>query len=162
ILTTLMGCLIPGPEAPPGGSGLPAPRNFRTRLLSRAVTKLGDILATGVRRRINDIRAGHGLPPMAGSVNAQMATLPLYIVPSLPELDYDRNDLPTSVHYVGSCVWNKPTKSTPPAWLDELPTDRPWVHITEGTAHYNDPFLLRAAAAGLADLPVQVILTTGP
>ena len=29
ILTTLMGCLIPGPDSPPGGLGLPSPRDFR-------------------------------------------------------------------------------------------------------------------------------------
>src|SRR5262249_26930559 len=42
-----------------------------------------------------------------------------------------------------------------------VPTGRPWVHVTEGTSHYQDHFLLRAAAEGLADAPVVAILTTG-
>jgi MGT family glycosyltransferase len=162
ILTTLMGCLIPGPDAPPGGSGLPAPHDFRSRLRAKTVTIVADILAIGVRRRINRIRARNGLRPMKGSVNAHMASLPLYIVPSLRELDYGRQDLPPSVHYVGACIWNRPSTSVQTSWMEELPTDRPWVHVTEGTAHYRDPFLLRAAARGLANHPMQVILTTGP
>jgi MGT family glycosyltransferase len=39
--------------------------------------------------------------------------------------------------------------------------DRPWVHVTEGTAQYQEPFLLRAAARGLGGQPLEVILTTG-
>jgi MGT family glycosyltransferase len=162
ILTTLMGCLIPGPEAPPGGPGLPSPRNFRTRLLARGVARLGDLLAVGVRRHINGIRAGHGLPRLQPSVNAHMARLPLYLIPSVRELDYGRNDLPPSVHYVGPCIWNKPGDAAAPAWLADLPADQPWVHVTEGTAHYQEPVVLRAAARGLANVPLQVILTTGP
>ena len=161
ILTTLMGCLIPGPDAPPWGPGLPPPRGRAKRLLARVVTKGGDMLAVGVRRRVNEIRAGYGLPPMKGSVNAFMARLPLYLVPSVAALDYDRHDLPPSVHYVGPCIWNKPSSAPAPEWLAEVPADRPWVHVTEGTAHYQDPFVLRAAAQGLANRPMEVIMTTG-
>lgn len=162
ILTTLMGCLIPGPEAPPGGLGLPSPRDFQTRMLSSAATRLGDLLAIGVRRHINEIRARHGLPRLRPSVNAHMARLPLYLIPSVRELDYGRRDLPPSVHYVGPCIWNKPADAPAPPWLDDLPTDRPVVHVTEGTAHYQKPVVLRAAARGLAGLPMEAILTTGP
>jgi MGT family glycosyltransferase len=35
------------------------------------------------------------------------------------------------------------------------------VHATEGTAQYQEPFLLRAAARGLAGSPLELILTTG-
>ena len=91
-----------------------------------------------------------------------MARLPLYLIPSVRELDYDRHDLPASVQYVGPCVWNKPSEAPSPAWFSSVPTDRPWVHVTEGTAHYQDPFVLRAAARGLADLSAEVIMTTGP
>ena len=33
----IISCTIPGPDAPPFGLGLPRPRNWYTRLLSRAV-----------------------------------------------------------------------------------------------------------------------------
>jgi MGT family glycosyltransferase len=35
------------------------------------------------------------------------------------------------------------------------------VHVTEGTLHVEDPFVLRAAVQGLGNLPFEVILTTG-
>ena len=34
-------CMIPGPDAPPFGLGLPKPRNFRTRLVARARGRSG-------------------------------------------------------------------------------------------------------------------------
>jgi len=63
---------------------------------------------------------------------------------------------------VGPCVWNRPSQDPAPTWLDELPTDRPWVHVTEGTVHSQEPFVLRAAMRGLAHEKMEVILTTGP
>jgi MGT family glycosyltransferase len=65
------------------------------------------------------------------------------------------------VHYIGPCVWTRPTGAGSLDWLNELPVDRPWVHATEGTAQYQEPFLLRAAARGLGGQPLEVILTTG-
>jgi MGT family glycosyltransferase len=162
VSSTLMGCLIPGPDAPQWGLGLPPPRNRASRLLARAASGATDLLATGFRHRLDRIRARHGLPPMGTSVNAFMGRLPLYLVPSIPSLDYNRRDLPPSVHYIGPSVWSKPTGEPAPAWLDALPRDRPLVHVTEGTMHYQDPFVLRAAAQGLASAPVQVVMTSGP
>jgi len=121
-----------------------------------------DLMARGLRRRVDQIRADYGLPPTGCSVNAFTGRLPLYLVPSIPELDYNRRDLPRSVHYVGPCVWNKPNQELTPTWLAEIPSDRPWVHVTEGTAHYQEPFLLRAAVQGLGHEPYEAILTTGP
>ena len=161
LLTQMIGSMIPGPDAPPWGPGLPPPRTFGTRLLAR-VAQLGvDVVAHNMRRHVNRIRVQYGLRPMGCSVNAFTGRLPLYLIPSVPELDYNRRDQPPNVHYVGPCVWTKPAGAESLDWLNELPVNRPWVHATEGTAHYQDPFLLRATARGLADQPVEVILTTG-
>jgi MGT family glycosyltransferase len=162
ILSTLLVCLVPGPEAPAWGLGLPPLRNLRSRLLARAADLATDLFAAPMRRRVDRIRAAHGLAPMGCSVNAFTGRLPLYLVPGLPELDYNRGDLPPSVHYVGPCVWNKPSRAAPPSWLEQIPADRPWVHVTEGTIHAQDPFVLRAAMRGLANERMEVILTTGP
>ena len=91
-----------------------------------------------------------------------LGRLPLYVVASVPELDLDRHDLPASVRYVGPLLWHPPDPPGTTEWLDTIPADRAWVHVTEGTSHYQDPFVLRAAAAGLARAPYEVILTTGP
>jgi MGT family glycosyltransferase len=159
--STMMGSMIPGPDAPPWGPGLPPPRTFGTRLLARAVQLGVDLVAHNMRRQVNRIRAEYGLGPMGCSINAFTGRLPLYLIPSLPELDYNRRDQPSHVHYVGPCVWTKPAGGAPPDWLNDLPTDRRWVHATEGTAQYQEPFLLRAVAQGLAGQGLEVILTTG-
>ncbi len=159
--STFMGPLIPGRDAPPWGFGLPPPRTPASRLRAAAITAVMDMLARGSRRRINELRAGQGLGPLGCSVNEFTGRLPLYLVGNIPALDYDRRDLPPTVHYVGPCTWNPPTDDQTEAWLDALPRDQPWVHVTESTLRHADPFLLRAAAQGLAHRPVEVVMTTG-
>jgi len=161
LLTQMIGSMIPGPDAPPWGPGLPPPRTFGTRLLARAVQLGTDIVAYNMRRNVNRIRARYGLRPMGCSVNEFTGRLPLYLIPSVPELDYNRRDQPSNVHYIGPCVWTRPAGGRSLEWLNTIPTGRPWVHATEGTAQYQQPFLLRAAAQGLASQPLEVILTTG-
>ena len=161
LLTQMIGSMIPGPDGPPWGPGLRPPRTFTTKLLSRVVQVGTDIVTYNMRRNLNRIRAQYALPPMGCSVNAFTGRLPLYLIPSVPELDYNRRDQPANVHYIGPCVWTRPAGIPAPEWFSSLSTDRPWVHATEGTAQYQEPFLLRAAARGLANQNMEVILTTG-
>lgn len=130
-------------------------------MLARVAQVGVDIVAHNMRRHVDNIRAQYGLKPMGCSVNAFTGRLPLYLIPSVPELDYNRRDQPPNVHYIGPCVWTRPAGAAPLDWLDTLPRDRPWIHATEGTAQYQEPFLLRAASRGLANERVEVILTTG-
>jgi MGT family glycosyltransferase len=160
LLTQMIGSMIPGPDAPPWGPGLPPPRTFGTRLLARAAQVGVDIVARNMRRNVDRIRARYGLGPMGCSVNEFAGRLPLYLIPSVPDLDYNRRDQPANVHYIGPCVWTRPGAALPD-WLNTLPGDRPWVHVTEGTAQYQEPFLLRASARGLGDQPLEVVMTTG-
>ena len=159
--STFMGPLIPGPEAPPLGFGLRPPRTRPGRAAARALTRLTEAAGTGLRRRVDAIRAEHGLPPLGESVNRYTARLPLYLVGNIRQLDYSRRDLPLTVHYVGNCICYPPAKPGTAEWLRRIPGDRPWVHVTESTLAFGDPFLLRAAAHGLAREPVEVIITTG-
>ncbi len=160
LVSPLITSQLPGPQAPAPGGLVPAATR-RAQLLNAGVEQLKLLLTRPMRRRIDEIRAAHGLGPLGGSVTASWARLPLYLVLSVPELDYLRRDLPASVQYVGPCLWH-PTE--PPGtrdWLDGLPSDRPWVHVTEGTSHFQEPVVLRAAARGLADGPWEAILTSG-
>jgi UDP:flavonoid glycosyltransferase YjiC (YdhE family) len=161
LLSPLIYAVIPGPDIPPLGSRVGVPRRRRTRARARVVSAIGALLARPGRRRIDQLRANHGLPPLEGSVNEVLGRLPLYLVASLLELDLDRRDLPPSVRYVGPVLWHPPDPPGTTEWLDTVRADRPWVHVTEGTSHYQDPFVLRAAAAGLAGAPYEAILTTG-
>lgn len=154
-------CMIPGPDAPPFGLGLPKPRTFSTRLLSKAVTMGQAVLTIPFRRRFNEIRARFGLPAVRTTALKHLATVRLYILPSTPEFDYDRHDLPASVKYVGPYLWNKPANIVSPDWLLQLRHSRPWIHATEGTIHVGEPLVLRATAQGLANLDMDVIMTSG-
>ena len=161
VFSTVVACLLPGPEAPPFGLGLPRPHNWRARLLARLARRASDLLGLGFRRAANQLRESYGLKPLSVSVTEFTGQMPLYLVPSVPEFDYGRRDLPPSVHYIGPCLWNKPSREPAPLWLAQLPHDRPVVHVTEGTMHTEKPLVLRTAAQALADLPVNVVMTTG-
>jgi MGT family glycosyltransferase len=126
----------------------------------RPAVRLRELAAAPLRRRIDGIRARHGLGPMGCTLTAYFGRLPLYLVLNVRELDGDRNDLPASVHYVGFCQWNPPAPSGTAEWLARIPAERPWVHVTEGTSRFQETSVLRAAARGLAGAPLEAILTT--
>jgi MGT family glycosyltransferase len=161
VFSYFAGCLLPGPDAPPFALGLPAPRNTRTRLLAGAAHSVRDLFSRDIRRRADDVRRAYGLQPLSMPVLEWAGQMPLYLVASAPEFDYQRADLPPSVQYVGPCLWDKPGSEPPPSWLADLPQEPPIVYVSEGTAQVRDPILLRAAVRGLKDLPVQVIITIG-
>lgn len=160
VCAPVMGAAIPGPQAPPLGFGMRPPRTLLGRLGTAALTRVTELLAIPVRRRVDQVRARYGLPALSESINRFTARLPLYIVGNVREFDYSRRDLPASVHYVGHCVWY-PRRAGSERWLDAIPAGRPWVHVTESTLACGEPFLLRDAIAALAEEPVEVILTTG-
>ena len=160
LVSPLIGAGVPGPDAPaPGGLALAGTR--RARALNWAAGHVTHVVTRRMRQRLNAIRADHGLDPIGCSVHACFGRLPLYLVHSVSELDFNRRDLPSSVHYVGACLWHPPDAPGSADWLDTLPQERPWVHITEGSSLSQDPRVLRAAARGLAGAPVEAILTTG-
>jgi MGT family glycosyltransferase len=159
LLSYIPWCTLPGPDAPPMGLGLPRPIDWRTRTTARFARTVLNLFGGRIRRLASQVRESRGLPPLPGSVVDLTGQLPLFLIPSCPEFDYGRHDLPSSVHYVGPLTWYPPDASS--SFLDDLPRDRPWVHATEGTIHVQEPLVLRAAASGLADAPLHVILTTG-
>ena len=154
-------CMIPGPDSPPFGLGLAKPHDLRTRLLAKAVAVGQKFVGRGFRNRLNEIRKGYGLAAIRTTALEHLKTVPLYIIPTTPEFDYNRHDLPPSVHYVGPYLWNKASAITAPPFLKTLRRDVPWVHATEGTIHVGEPLVLRATAQGLANLEMEVVMTSG-
>jgi len=161
VMSYVAGCMLPGPEGPILGVPLPRPRGRVGRIARSMLRFVADYVAAGTRREAELIRARHGLPAMRTSVTDFSGRVPLYLVPSTPAYDRSRRDLPASVRYVGPCEWDKSDTVALPHWLHELPPNRPVVYVTEGTMHAKAPLVLRAALAGLAHEPVQVIATTG-
>ena len=161
VLSILAACILPGPDAPAWGQGAPRPRNQIMRLRSTMQRKLLQWLSAGFLAHANGIRRRYGLPALHCSVTEFAGQMPLYLVPSMREYDYDRLDLPLSVQYVGPCLWDKPAAAPPPDWLLRLSGDRPLIYVTEATIGTGEPFLLKAAVRAFRDLPVQVVMTTG-
>ena len=159
--STFMGPLIPGPDAPAWGFGLSPPRTARARAVNGAITRLTELAGRGLRQRVDEIRAAHGLGPLPEPVNRYTQRLPLYLVGNVRELDYDRRDLPPSVHYIGNCIWYPPSSRETADALAGIHTDRPWVHVADSTLASGEPRLLRAAVQGLADEPLEVLISTG-
>ena len=159
VFSLIPACHVAGREGPIIGFPLPRARGAWGRARASVLRRVSDLFLAGVRQEASAVRARYGLPPLTGSVTDFAARMPLYLVPGTREFDYGRDDLPPSVEYVGPCLWSGRPESAP-EWLDELPADQPLVYVSEGTVNL-EPRVLRAAAQGLADLPIQVLLTTG-
>jgi UDP:flavonoid glycosyltransferase YjiC (YdhE family) len=134
VFSTVAACMLPGPDAPPFGLGLPRPRGWPARLIMRLARGMGDLFAADFRAAANELRACYGLPPLRVSVTEYIGQMPLYLMPSVPEFDYMRCDLPESVRYIGPVLWSRPHTGRP---LELRPAPQCWpsVHVTEGTIH---------------------------
>lgn len=144
-------CIIPGRENPAPGISLPRPGNRRMRLAARILSWGFGRLSAGVPREANRIRRQYGLRPLSGTVVDFTGRMPLYLVPSAPEFDYERRDLPKCVHYIGPCV--SAGEMTPA----HARTGRPHVLVVD-EVHGNDPQLLSIAAQAFAGSAVELTL----
>jgi MGT family glycosyltransferase len=154
-------CILPGPDGPIQGIALPRHRSAWIAAFGRLAARAVNIVTAKTRRKANEMRRQFGLVPLRISVNEFMGALPLYLVPSAPEFDNHRRDLPASVRYVGPCLWDKHRDQAPPAWLEQIPTHQPVVLVDEGTHFEHQPRVLEMAARGLAGLPLTVVLLAG-
>jgi UDP:flavonoid glycosyltransferase YjiC (YdhE family) len=140
--SSVAGCMIPGPDAPPWGMGLRPPRSWPTRLTCRCAARLSDCLSA-----------------LTEGINSYIGRAPLYLVRGCPEFDFERRDLPASVEYVGPLLAGSTSADRIPPWLAGLRGDKPVVHVTEGSLQVK-PRLLGAAIRALAR-DFRVIVTTG-
>jgi MGT family glycosyltransferase len=157
----LANCILPGLEHPLAGLGLPRARPGIQGLMAHLAVRAVQLVTAHTWSTANAVRRTYGLAPLRMSVTSFSATLPLYLVPSAPEFDEHRRDLPPSVHYVGPCLWDKHRGQAAPAWTKEIPSDRPCVVVDEGALYTREPRVLELAARGLAGLPLTTILLAG-
>jgi MGT family glycosyltransferase len=160
VFALILACPISGRDGPVWGYPVPRPRNRWQYLKKDVMRRAIGFFVRSFRAEAIRLRQLHGLEPIELTVTDFAGQMPLYLMPSSPEIDCQRTDLPPSVHYVGPCSWSKPSDQAPPGWLFSLPEDSPAVYVTEGTVNLT-PRILKAAAQGLANLPIQAILTTG-
>ncbi len=81
---------------------------------------------------------------------------------TVSEFEYARSDAPENLRFYGpmATVVTQPTPT--PAWFDDLDPALPLVHVTQGTVANTDfSEVVEPTLTALADLPVQVAVTTG-
>lgn len=132
-----------------------------------------------VRNRVLNVLTRHTLlRPSHAAANAELQAmgsprLPVFvldagiladrvIVPTVPEFEYHRSDLPDHVRFTGAVMPAPADRFDPPPWWDRLHTGRPVVHVTQGTIDNADlGRLIEPTISALADEDVTVVVTTG-
>ena len=120
------------------------------RFLSKALPTAFSLFA----KPVNGLRKKHGLRPF-GDLLKVMTWGDLTLYPDIPELAPTRG-VPSTHHYLGAVDWSAPVAA--PAWWDQLDPNRPIVYVTLGSSGSLEAW--PALAAGLGELPVNVMLAT--
>lgn len=161
VLSTFAGCMLPGPDAPHFGLGIPPQRSIAGRLGHRIADCVAGFITYPARRQASQYRVENGLPPYLGPVRQLAGRAGVYLARGTPEWDYERRDLPASVRYIGPLVWSGERGAETPAWISSMSREKPVVYVSEGTLQSGPPEVLRAAVNGLGGLDMQVVMTTG-
>ncbi|WP_245894139.1 glycosyltransferase [Chamaesiphon polymorphus] len=141
---------------PPDGSSWGRFRNACLRFV------IDSIALRSLKADIDNIRASVGLPILNRSVLERIVEPPdLYLLGTIPEFEYPRNDLSASTHFVGTFTSPPVETFVPPAWWDDLQGDCSIVLVTQGTLANDDlNELVIPTIRALADENVLVIATT--
>jgi MGT family glycosyltransferase len=150
-------------DTAPGGTGilpgLGATGRLRNRVLNLAAQR---VLLRPSHRAADTMLAALGLPKLPVLVLDSAILADRLIVPTVPEFEYHRGDLPAHVRFVGAVTPEPSDGFAAPAWWDQLSADRPVVHVTQGTIDNADPSrLIEPTIEALADEDVTVVVTTG-
>jgi UDP:flavonoid glycosyltransferase YjiC (YdhE family) len=135
---------------PPFSFGARLPRGLAGRTLWRAVARFSGQGVELGRQQLNAARRELGLAPLGyphGGISRELC-----LVATFPQLEYPRAWAP-SEHVVGPLAWEPPTDDLPPLGRE----DRPLVLVAPSTSQDPAQRLVRAALAGLAELPVRVV-----
>lgn len=107
---------------------------------------------------LRSLGATAGPPTMDSVITAPDATAVL----SVPGVEFERRDMPGSVHLVGILPARTADGWQPPAWWADLDGSRPVVVVTQGTvANLNLSDLIEPVLTGLAGLDVTVVAALG-
>jgi MGT family glycosyltransferase len=135
---------------------------LRNRTLSWALRR---VIFAEPQRAAEQLRVRLGLPPMTSYFmdwGAEIATR--YLVPSVPQFEYPRSDLPATVEFTGPFLPRGVDSWTPPTWWDDVlaarAAGRPVVLVTQGTLAIDPHNLVLPAVEGLASADALVIATT--
>lgn len=149
-------------DTAPIGLGLLPDSSPIGRLRNRFLNWLSaDVLFRDVTVYANQVRANLSLPPLESSYFDAAISPYLYLQGTTQAFEYYRSDLPPQVHFVGPFLPDPPNDFVPPSWWSDLETDRPVVHVTQGTVATNPNDLLVPTLKALANEDILVVATTG-
>ena len=147
-------------DAPPFGTGLQPGSRLRNRTLNWA---LRSVLFAVPQKAAERVLAELGLPPRTSYFMDWASEIAdRYLVPSVPEFEYPRSDLPATVEFVGPFLPSGGSGRLPEWWDDVLTahaTGRPVVLVTQGTIATDPENLIRPAIEGLAGADPLVLVT---
>ncbi|QZT61163.1 glycosyltransferase [Mycolicibacterium austroafricanum] len=148
--------------APPGPGIAPMPGiigRLRNRVLTRVTQSV--LLRPGQRAAERMLEA-MGVPELPVFILDSAVLADRVIVPTVPEFEYRRSDLPSHVRFVGPVSPLPGSDFVAPPWWGELNAGRPVVHVTQGTIDNADlTRLIEPTIEALADEDVTVVATTG-
>ncbi|KFF58599.1 hypothetical protein JF66_17390 [Cryobacterium sp. MLB-32] len=154
-------------DTAPFGMGIPPSASRVGQARNRALTaSVQHVTLASTQRDANLMRQSLGLPPLSRFFldwGVELATR--YLVATIPEFEYPRSDLPTSVEYIGALIPPPTTGWTPPAWWPDVAatreSGRPVIVVTQGSIAREPRKLLLPAIAALANEDMLVVATTG-
>ncbi|MBD8479594.1 glycosyltransferase [Microbacterium sp. CFBP 8794] len=116
-----------------------------------------------VHRSLDLFLAGVGAPPLNGAFFMDvLSRSDLLAQFTVQEFEYARRDAPEALRFYGPMASAAAHPVAAPEWFDDLDPTLPLVHVTQGTVANTDyTEVIEPTLAALADLPVQVAVTTG-
>jgi len=147
----------PNPHVPPGV----LPRRFAPGLPGRARNAFGYALLHWLARPVvNEIerhRARHGLPPLAGGINASSGLAQIAQQPAF--FDFPRKALPDNFYY--TAPWHDEGSADEVAFPWEKLGARPLIYASMGTLQNRQDFIFQTIAAACAGLDAQLVISLG-
>jgi MGT family glycosyltransferase len=148
---------LPGWGTPPLGPGLPPARGRLGRARDAAIGRVMTRCFDAGLPRLNEVRSWNGLAPV-DSVLGSYARADRVLILSSAAFDYDGFRPTANVRVVGPRLED-------PAWAGEWtppPGDAPLVLVGMSSTYMAHADVLRRVAAGVGELPVRGLVTTGP
>lgn len=146
---------VPSPTTPAFGPGFPPPASALDRLRDRLVWAALTGTLRGPVKRLQELRARLGAPPLDGYSDLFVRADVLLYRTAEP-FEYPRPVWPRGVHAIGPGLWAPSGEA--PDWLRELP--RPRVLVSVSTELQEDAPIVATALEALADEPGSVVVTT--
>jgi len=143
-------------DAPPFGLGLRPARTALGRARDTVLRLTAVPMFDQILGPVNRMRKGLGVPPVKHLPDLYTLA-PLVLSYTAEPMEYPRSALSPAVRMVGPGSWDDGADDEP-EWLAKL--DKPLVLVTVSTVFQDDARLVRAAVAGLAGEPYDVVVTT--